>query len=516
MATYFLFSGLVVLLFARSLTFDFVRWDDPILIQDNPLLQLPFFEAVPTLFTTFLHGDYMPLTQFFWWLLSNLFALEPAIYHAASILLHALNVILLGKVLEKFHPGDGRAFFALLLFAFHPLQVESVAWVSEHKGLLATTCLLIAAYFSATDYKFPWISLLAFSSSLLFKGIGVFLPFVLFFFVLVDRREKLELKPRLLRLLPFLAISLIYSWVRTTAYNESLGPLVRGEIPWSYWTMLPGLWGAALIGYCKMLFFPLELSIIHPFVPIKNLHYALFVMALLFTFILWMRSGRERRLFLLILAGLLLPVLHLVPRVNFINERYLYLALPLLPFLFSSTSAIPLAGNWRRLAGVILFLLLGGLTSLRLGAWENSKTLWHATYEILPTHPMVLNHLAEVYQGEGQYAKALEYWDQSLAYDQSEEFAETTYNNLAILFASPETSYYNLQRARFYIEKAIAASKRPVSRLQSELNLAILTARLEDNATSQQILRRMLAEIGKYPNDAQIQALKARVENYLQ
>lgn len=147
--------GLVVAVFARTVTFGFVNWDDPIHVTENSSLTPVTVDGLVRLWTAPYEGLFIPVGY-------TVFALEsltsrllvgtaphepPAavVFHVVSMAIHAANTLVVGRLLRatgvtsNLAAGAGAA-----LFAVHPLQVESVAWVSEQRGLVAALFMLLA------------------------------------------------------------------------------------------------------------------------------------------------------------------------------------------------------------------------------------------------------------------------------------------------------------------------------------------------------------------------------------
>jgi len=116
-------------------------WDDDAYVADNPLMVLPdglyriWFSKEQT-------SQYFPLTFTTFRLEHKLWGLNPAGYHITNILLHIINSLLLWRLLRLLDvPG---AWLAAAIFALHPVQVESVAWITERKNVLMTFFLFLS------------------------------------------------------------------------------------------------------------------------------------------------------------------------------------------------------------------------------------------------------------------------------------------------------------------------------------------------------------------------------------
>jgi len=110
-----------------------VVWDDDVFLGGNSFVKPP--DSLRRIWLTTERLDYFPLTDTSFWLGSRLWGADPAAHHAMNVLLHALAAILLWRVLERLRvPG---AWWAALVFAVHPVNVESVAWITERKNTLS-------------------------------------------------------------------------------------------------------------------------------------------------------------------------------------------------------------------------------------------------------------------------------------------------------------------------------------------------------------------------------------------
>ncbi len=139
---------LTVAVFARTVTFDFVNFDDIDYVYENAAVTAGLTAAgVRYAFTDLTSGNWHPLTWLSHMLDAQLFGLRPGAHHLVNVLIHALAAAGLFLFLELGTGAFGPSLFAALVFAIHPLRVQSVAWVSERKDVLAAlfwvACLLL-------------------------------------------------------------------------------------------------------------------------------------------------------------------------------------------------------------------------------------------------------------------------------------------------------------------------------------------------------------------------------------
>lgn len=135
----------VLVVYGRVVHFDFTNYDDPRYVFDNPMVKngLSVHSIVWGL-TTHYYDFWHPLT---WWshmLDCQLFGLRPGMHHLVNLGFHLANSLLLYGILARITGACGRSLVVALLFAIHPLHVESVAWIAERKDVLSTFFMLVA------------------------------------------------------------------------------------------------------------------------------------------------------------------------------------------------------------------------------------------------------------------------------------------------------------------------------------------------------------------------------------
>lgn len=184
------FSGLVaglllvamtVLAYSPVLGGGFI-WDDDDYVYENPLL--PATDGLKRIWTTGESPQYYPLVFTTFWLEYRLWGLQPGGYHIVNVLLHAINAVLVWRLLRRM--GFGGAYIVAVIFALHPVHVESVAWITERKNVLSGLCYLLSVgsylRFEATERRRWYAAALAlFVLGLLSKTVVCTLPVALLF-----------------------------------------------------------------------------------------------------------------------------------------------------------------------------------------------------------------------------------------------------------------------------------------------------------------------------------------------
>src|SRR5213593_4147495 len=184
--------------FLPTLQNQFVAWDDDKNFLDNPRYRGLGWAHLRWMFTAFHQGHYIPLTWVTFGMDHRLWGMKPVGYHLTNLLLHAANAVVFFFVVrriltralrspsERGHALAVSAGFAALVFAIHPLRVESVAWVTERRdvlsGLFYLSAILVylrACERGARGRGWYWLSVAVFGCALLSKSMVVNLPVVL-------------------------------------------------------------------------------------------------------------------------------------------------------------------------------------------------------------------------------------------------------------------------------------------------------------------------------------------------
>jgi protein O-mannosyl-transferase len=136
---YLAIALLTVAVYWHVAGFEFVNYDDDLYVTQNVMVQRGLsLQTATWAFTTYAACNWHPLTWLSHLLDVRLYHAKAAGHHVTSLLLHIANALLLFAVLKRMTRSVWRSAFVAVLFAIHPLHVQSVAWVAERKDVLST------------------------------------------------------------------------------------------------------------------------------------------------------------------------------------------------------------------------------------------------------------------------------------------------------------------------------------------------------------------------------------------
>jgi hypothetical protein len=376
---------------AISLGGDLLPYDDDTFVLRNPLFgEGPLLERLAAVLTRPYYAAYHPLHLLSYWIDRALLRDVPAGGHLLNVCLFALGAVLLFLFLERLLPPGRTAFYAALLYAAHPIHVESVAWLSSRKDVL---CLLFGTGgMLAYSRGRPWLGQGLLVAAMLSKIIAAALPL---FLVAAEALLPAQpgLAPRLGRSLRRLAPALLAAVILgLAAVRAEHGAEAIRDVPWAAHGMV-----GALGWYLRRLVFPYPLSARYEFGPMTSLadpRVSLSALLLAALTALAIRAYVRRRATLpaLCLSWFLLgvaPVSNVFPLAQFVADRYLLLAS--IGFALGAGAAFAtLERLLPRVAPALLLLTVGALTggsATRSLVWESELSLWADAARKAPRDP---------------------------------------------------------------------------------------------------------------------------------
>src|SRR5437870_5298513 len=433
--------------FLPTLQNQFVTWDDAKNFLENAHYRGLGWTHIRWMWTTHL-GHYIPLTWMTLGLDYLLWGMNPFGYHLTSLLLHAANAVVFFFVVhriltlalpspsERGHALAVAAGFAALVFAIHPLRVESVAWVTERRDVLsglfylsAILMYLRACERGARGRGWYWAAVGLFAGALLSKSMVVNLPFVLLILDVYPLRRLggfvgwwSEPARRIyIEKIPFVLLAAAASAIAVMAQSSVHAAASLAQLS------LPGRLVVSAYGlgfYLWKMVVPVNLSPLYelprtmdPVAPPFILSYAL-VLAITAIVLALRRPVPGLPAAWVAYVVVLLPVLGILqsgPQIA--ADRYTYLA----GLGWASLAGAGLLSTWRRwppfvLTGLAVVLLsgLGTLTWNQVEVWHDSEKLWTHALAIDPKTSMAQFGLGRVRADQGKPAEAIEHYRQAL------------------------------------------------------------------------------------------------------
>lgn len=392
---------LVAIVFGRSMAFDFVNLDDySYIVLNDPVTEGLTLRNAWWALTTFHFCNWHPVTYWSWQLDASIWGgFNPSGFHLTSVLLHAVNAVLVFYVVRRLTGRELEAFLAAVVFAIHPLRWESVGWISERKDLTSTLFALLAvlsydAYARAPGWRRMAVVTFWFALSLMSKGMAVTLPCVL---ILLDWRPYRRWTS--IRDLPRLVLEKWPLWILAAAISvmtvlaQREGDAIRTMTEVGFRDRVIGaLWAYTV--YIGQTFWPAKLAVLYPIVPSRPAWQWLACLVVLgsITAAAWLLRRRWPAVLVgwLCYLGMLVPVIGLVQvGMQAHADRYTYLpgialivALGTLLVEGARRSFPPMA----RRGVAVLALIALFVASVRHGpVWKSSLDLWSQAVYAAPS-----------------------------------------------------------------------------------------------------------------------------------
>ncbi len=432
----FALTLLPLLVFGRVSGYGFV-WDDELFhLHHNPYLQEINLTSIFYFWHNPYQGMYIPVTYSCWAFVKYFSGgFDSSIFHLLNLFVHIANGYLLFFILRKLVDNSWAACAGALLFLLHPIQVESVAWISEFRGLLGSFFSFLSLWqyliYADAENRDKWVyyllATLAFVLALLSKPSTVVLPLIVGMFLKSPRKAR--------GLLLWIPLSLII-----TIITKSIQPdiLVQDIAPWH---LRPFVALDSYGFYISKILFPFELCPLYGRTPklVLDQGYFWFSGVWVVFFLGGAGSLRNHSSWIWRLLGIfcfsLLPVSGFIPfgfqEYSTVADRYLYFgmlapALALALFL----SSVP----YSKLQLFFLGFLLVGYAFLSYGqlpVWQNKVSLWQDVIMKFPEQALPHNNLGNTFKDKGFLDEARYHYGEALQIDPT--FPEA-HNNLANIY----------------------------------------------------------------------------------
>lgn len=414
---------------------DFTNWDDNIYVTENTMITSLSWENIQRMFTEKVSSNHHPLTMLVYAINYQISGTDPWSYTLVQILFHLLNTFLVFLVVKRLSGGkEIVALFVSLFFGIHPMHVESVAWLSEHKDVLYTFFLLLSVneYLKYVEkggwekmkegnWKLYALGLLYFLLSLNSKSAAVAMPVALF---AIDYWLKRPFNTTLiLEKVPFLALSIVYGLIaletQADAINESYTFMQKINYASFGFSM-----------YFAKLFVPIKLASFIPYPPTGEPEpsYLQFMPLVALAIVaLTAITIRKTRLvifgvaFFTIMISLTLQVLAVGGQI--MAERYTYVPYIGLFFILGyGLHELKDHPRWSNLfqpavyATIAIGLLFAFMSFERTKVWKDSNTLWSDVIEKHPKCGRAFLMRGVLLYDENKDAEALDHFNKAVQY----------------------------------------------------------------------------------------------------
>ncbi len=437
----FLIALLTLLVYLPSTHSGFVNWDDGLYVYDDPVIRLIDLKFLETIFTQVLVYNWHPLTMFSYALDYYIWGLNPAGYHLINMVFHAVNASLVFflslRLIAIKSKRTSSAFIAsfvtAVLFAVHPLHVESVSWVSERKDVLCGFFYLLGLitylkYINSEHSKSRLYvtTIIYFILAILSKPMAVSFPLIL---LIIDfyPLERLSAKAAIEKM-PFFILSVISSFITFLAQKHEKALLSLEIAPFST-RVLTAL--RSYVFYLYKTILPLNLAPYYPYTYKINFFTFEYLGSLITLILITLFCIVTFRRYKIFSAAWLYFLIVLFPVIGIVQvgaqaaaDRYMYLP-SLSVFLLAGLLAGQLYERSRGIKRVLLIsfnVLLAGMlilmTAKQQAIWKDSISLWNHEIELYPNGSAISYfNRGNIYYYTKNYESAIRDYSRAIALD---------------------------------------------------------------------------------------------------
>ena len=429
-------------------SFDFVRYDDDKYVTENRHVQAGLTTGgVAWAFISVYANNWHPLTWLSHMLDYQLFAANPAGHHITNLFFHIINTLLLFFILKRMTGFPWRSAVVAVLFAVHPLHIESVAWVAERKDVLSTLFFMLTVWAYVRYVERPGINRylqipLFFALGLMSKPMLVTMPFVL---LLLDfwplgrlQREgslfNTDVSDRkavgngkenrsnlglIIEKIPLFILSAVSICVTLYAQWSGIAPLESLPVSTRVSNAL-----ASYISYMGKMIWPHDLAVFYPYmenIPPWQVGGAILLLILITAIAVRLRRPNPYVIVgWLWYLGTLVPVIGLVQVGNqSMADRYTYL--PMIGLFIAIAWIVPdMLARWRfhRIAlSVLATCVIAALITVslfQLGFWQNSFTLFARALAVTKNNVVIETNMGATLAEQGKFREAITHYQEAL------------------------------------------------------------------------------------------------------
>ncbi len=483
-------------------SFDFVNYDDNLYVTENLMVQKGISsESIKWAFTTFRTANWHPVTWLSLMTDYEFFGLNPGAFHRVNLLIHIMNSLLLFFLFWKYTGSIWKSWLLAILFAVHPVHVESVAWVSERKDVLSTLFWLIVMmfyYFYVKTRKQKWVvfALFSFVIGSLTKPMIVTLPFAL---LLIDiwplKRLKWNMEPQskkgsvnhtfemkpffslIKEKFPFFIISTGSAVITFIAQKQGGAVSSIEGLPLAY-RIKNSIF--SYFQYIKKMIWPKDLAVFYPFNENITLSQVIFSVVILIAISYMAIYFIKKYAFLFSgwfwYLGTLVPVIGIVQvGAQSMADRYTYI--PSIGLFYMIIWGVAHAvRKWKVVktfvvvgVTVVIFLFIK-ISNAQVATWKDSITLFTHAIEVTDDNSVAYSNAGfELFQ-TGRIDESIEHLTKAVKLSSANSMA---YNNLGMAYGQKG----ELDKAIPLLEKALELDK---NNARAHQNMGIAVGRKGD------------------------------------
>ena len=476
----------------------FVNYDDDRYVTQNLHVRQGLTgETIFWAFTSTAEANWHPLTWISHALDVQLFHLNPAGHHYVNVLFHTANAILLFLLLWRATGSAGCSLMTAALFALHPLNVESVAWVAERKNVLSMLFFLLAVgaydrYLRKPGAARYALAALCFGLGLMAKPMIITLPFVLLLWDYWPARRmgrgpnEKTLATLVVEKIPLVAMSVASAIV--TMIAQSAGGAVRAAAEYSLLVRAEN----AIVAYARyavLAFWPAQLAPMYPHpgdgIPAWQVLISALFLTAVTALVIVFRRIRYLPVGWFWFLGTLVPMIGLVQvGRQAMADRYAYLPLIGLFVMVSWGAAdlvrhVKLETRWLAIPALAALVALSARTYRQLGFWSDNVILWTHTLAVTGKNAIAQDNLGGALIDLGKIDEAMPHFQKAAEIDPADPIANS---NLAT-YALEQGRY---QEAITKLEGILNTQKDPHLQAGAWSNLGVAYARLGDTARAKE------------------------------
>jgi Tfp pilus assembly protein PilF len=460
-----------LLVYGQVLNHDFINFDDGKYVTENPPVKAGLTrESIVWAFTTQHDGNWFPLTWLSHMLDCELYGLNPMGHHWTNLQIHIANAVLLFLVFNWMTGALWQSGLIAVLFAIHPLHVESVAWVSERKDVLCALFWILSMWAYVRYVRDPTktrylIIVLFFALGLMAKPMLVTLPFALLLldFWPLSRFQPVS-KKKASAFLSFFALV----WEKVplfvlSAASSTLTFFVQqhgGNVATLNLLPLEARTANAFVSYLSYLVktvWPRKLALYYPHTKIISSSQIILSVAFVICLTLLVFWAARRLPYLLTgwlwYLGTLFPVIGLV-QVGFqrMADRYTYI--PLIGiFIIVAWGISDITARWRHrkiILTVIPSVVLGALmicTWFQVRHWQNTLTIFKHTLNVTHNNSVAHYKVAYVLAQNGKLDEAITHYSKSLEIDPRYSMVHHDFGVALVQKGKAQKAVYHFEKA---------------------------------------------------------------------